>query len=289
MRIRFGFIIREGIEGLQRGLFHSFIAVVASSLAVFAAGFFIYSALNLKSAAETLLDNLQVQAFISLAIPEKDHPEIIQAVRNLDEDWVVTYLSRTEAAEEFASEFDPELFDVLKENPLPASLRIDLPPQKMHPDSVAILAGRLMAIDGIDDVIYDRELLRLLHDGMSKLTLWGVIIAGFAVILAIGMTFNAIRLKIHTQYEAITLMSLLGATPNTLNAIHWLQGMVLGTLGGIISAAIIVGIAALIRLRLTDGIQIIVPYYYLLVIGGALLGFLGSVLAVKRFLAVKLH
>jgi cell division transport system permease protein len=267
-------------------MFHSFIAVVASALAVFAAGFFVYSAINLKLAADTLLDNLQVQAFISLTMSEIGHSNLQQAVQELDESWIVTYISRTEAAQEFASEFDPELFDVLKENPLPASFRIDLPPQKMHPDSVAIITERISAINGIDDVIYDRELLRLLHTGMNRLTVWGVVIAGIATVLAVGMTFNAIRLKIHVQHEAITLMSLLGATPNILNAIHWLQGVILGTVGGAISTAVIMSIATLIRLRLTDGIQIAVPHYYLLVVGGALLGFLGSALAVKKFLTL---
>ena len=286
MRIRFGFIVREGCENLRRGLFHSFIAVIASALAVFAGGFFVYSAINLKLAADTLLDNLQVQVFISLTEPDENHAQLQETLQAFDDEWEVSYVSRADAAAEFSREFDPELFDVLKENPLPASFRIDLPSEMMHPDSVAKIAERLLVIDGIDDVIYDRELLALLHTGMSRLTIWGLVIAGIATILAVGMTFNAIRLKIYVQQEAITLMSLLGATPRTLSAVHWLQGAILGTLGGIISTVVIIGLATAIRLRWTEGIQIITPHSYLLIVSGAILGFIGSALAVKKFLTI---
>jgi len=174
----------------------------------------------------------------------------------------------------------------LKVNPLPASFRINLPEIVQHPDSVTEIIDRIAAVDGIDDVIYDRDLLNLLYSGVNKLTLWGGIIAGIAILIALGITFNAMRLKIHAQQEAMNLMSLMGAPPLLLYSLYWCQGAILGVAGGLVSTGIIVGIAAGIRLRLTEGVIISLPHPYLLTVIGGILGIIGSLVAVRRYLKV---
>ncbi len=286
MRLSLGFIIRESVDGLRRGVFHSYITIAAMIIAVTMAGIFIYSIYNLHKAAEGLLSSLQVQAFISMSVPEQNHTKLAERVQQFDPRWTVEYITRDEAAAEFAQEFDPELFNILKVNPLPASLRINLPAEMMQPDSISKVIDRISAVSGIDDVIYDHELLVLLHAGMNKLTIWGGIIAAITIFIAIGITFNAIRLKIHAQQDAMNLMSLLGASPALLHALYLCQGAILGIAGGLISAGIIIAIAGAISLRLTSDIVIALPHIYLLAIIGGILGIIGSLLAVRRYLAV---
>lgn len=284
MKTNFIFVLKEGVEGLGRGVFYSFIAVAASALAVFVLGLFAYSAVNLQRAAEDLLSALQFEAFVSPAVPESLHTELEKVVQALDSRWKIAYISRDEAAAVFAKEFDPELFDVLKENPLPASFRINLPPQAMCPDSAKVAAERLLAVDGIDDVIYDREIINMFHSGSQKLTRWGLVIGCLAVLLAVGLSFNSLRLKIRAQREAMNLMSLLGATPGALRAVHWAQGAILGSMGGLLGAALILFAAALIQFRLVKGVEIAIPHPYLPVVAGCILGMLGGLLAVGRYL-----
>ena len=286
MKLWIAFALREGLEGLRRSIFHSFVAVAALTLAVSFLGFFGYGAINLQRAAEGLLESLQFEVFISPAIPETEHPLLKEAIREIDPRWGITYISRDSAAATFAREFDPELFNILKENPLPASFRIDLPASQMQPDSAELVVESLLALKGIDDVIYDRELLEMVYSGMGKLALWGLGGGLFAIILSVGLTFNAIRLKIDGQHESLHLMSLLSATPGMLRAIFLVQGTILGLVGGLLSSALILGVGALIRVSMSNGMEITVPHPYLLIIVGGVLGMLGALLAVGRYLEV---
>jgi cell division transport system permease protein len=157
----FKFALKEGASGLRRGKFHSFVVVASIALAVGVLGFFYYGSLNLQRAARGLLQQLQFEAFISPSIPEDQHPQLLASIQSLDARWKITYVSKAEAAARFRKEFDPLLFDILKENPLPASFQVSLPPQALNPVAAREAAQRLHEIDGIDEVVYDQDLLAL--------------------------------------------------------------------------------------------------------------------------------
>ncbi len=278
------FVLREGMGGLRRSPLHSFIAVSASGLAVFIIGLVVYGTFNLQRAAGKLLDQVEVQAFIALSLPDSLHLKLRREILQLDPRISAQYVSRDQAAREFARDFDPELFDVLRENPLPASFRLRLPAPLTQPDSIAVFVRKLQSLEGIEDVIYDRQLLDLLYSARSKLHLWGIVLAGGSLLLAIGLIFNALRLKIHHQRDAVDLMVLLGATPRSLQAIFWVQGAVLGLSGGLSGFAAILAAAALLRWQLAAGWTIAVPHGYLLIIIGGLLGAASGMLAARTYL-----
>jgi len=286
MTSNFAFIWREGVAGVRRGVFHSFVAAAALALAVAVLGFFYYSRLNLQRAAAGLLGQFQFEAFISIALPENQHGELQQKLQSLDPRWKIAYISRAEAAAKFAREFDPSLFDVLKDNPLPASFIITLPANALHPDSAQAISERISRLEGIDDLVYDRELLNLLHSGHRKLADWGLWAGGIAMLLAIGLTYNAVRLKIDHQRDTIRLMSLFGATPGMLRGIYWMQGIFLGAAGGIASAVLLSVLAIWIQARLAAGFNLVQLHAVLPILAGAFLGALGSALAVGRYLKV---
>lgn len=280
------FVLREGIEGLRRGTFHTVVSIAALTLAVGVLGVFYGAGVYLNRAAETLLGQFQFEAFISISLPDSQHAELEQKIHSLDSRWKVDYVSRQQAAAQFAVEFDPELFDVLRENPLPASFRITLPPQELRPDSAAYAANLIHSVPGIEEVIYDHDLLILLHSGAQKVSRWGVIAGVIVILLAVGLTYNAVRLKIDTQGESINLMSLLGATAGMLRGVFWVQGVLLGLLGGILSSGLLLGIVALARLRFSSITEVGIPYPYLIIIAGCFLGWLGAMLAAGRYLRI---
>jgi len=281
------FIFNEGADGVWREPFHSLIAGTAIAISVFVLGFFVYGGLNLSLAGRHLLNRFQVEAFIDHSVPDDEHAELEGSLQVIDSRWQLSYISRDSAAARFALQFDPGVFNVLNQNPLPASFVISLPTSQITPDSIALIAEALSGLPFIEDVVYDRELLSLVHSGMQKLIRWGLIIGFIVVWLALGLTFNAIRLKIDHQKEAIRRMSHLGATPLSLRAIFWVQGAILGLAGGLISAGAIGLLALLAGWRLGGALPVQIPALYLLPLTGFLMGFAGSALAVGRYLSIR--
>ncbi|MBU1882422.1 permease-like cell division protein FtsX, partial [bacterium] len=228
------FIISEALNGLRKSSLHTFVSVAAVTLAVLFISTFCYTIFNLKEATDNLLEGLEVQAFIALSVLSEQHESIKTGLLALDDRWQVTYISREAAAQEFAAEFDPDLFNVLDENPLPASFKIQLPSAAMNPVYLQAVTENILALDGIDDVIYDRDLLEMLSAARQKAAAVGAVVALVVVLLAMGVTVNALRLKLYAQQEAFHMMQLLGATLRTIHTIIWMQGTILGLAGGIL-------------------------------------------------------
>jgi cell division transport system permease protein len=286
MNINYYFALSEGTAGVRRGWFHSLVVVAATALAVGVLGFYYYGGLNLQHAAEGLLEQLQFEAFIAPSIPESKHPDLLARLQALDPRWKIVYISHAEAAARFEKEFDPQLFDVLKDNPLPASFQIVLPPQVLDVTAARGVAQRLQEVDGIDEVVYDQDLLALFQNGRQKLSQWGLITGSLAVILALALTYNAVRLKIDNQREAIRLMALMGATPGMLRRIYWVQGILLGSGGGVIGAVLLSLLISLVESRLAHGYQLVGPSFVLCTLTGGALGVLGGMAAVGKYLKI---
>jgi cell division transport system permease protein len=278
------FAISEGTTGIRRGWFHSLVVLAATALAVSVLGFYYYGGVNLQHATEGLLQQLQFEAFIAPSLPESQHPELLKRLQQLDPRWKISYISHAEAAARFKKEFDPQLFDILKDNPLPASFQIVLPPQVLDVTAARGVAQRLQEVDGIDEVVYDQDLLALFQTGRQKLSQWGMITGSLAVILALALTYNAVRLKIDNQREAVRLMALMGATPGMLRRVYWVQGTLLGLIGGIIGAVLLSLLTTLVESRLAHGYQLVGPSFVLCTLTGGALGFLGGAAAVGKYL-----
>jgi cell division protein FtsX len=126
----------------------------------------------------------------------------------------------------------------------------------------------------------------LYQTGRRKLVQWGMAAGGLAVLLALGLTYNAVRLKIDHQHEAVRLMSLLGATPAMLSGLYWVQGAILGGIGGLAGALLLSLLTTLVATRIATNLNLVEPSVMLCGLTGAVLGVLGGVLAVGRYLKI---
>jgi len=278
------FALREGTLGLGRGVLHSLIAAVTLTLSVAVPGFYYYARLNLQRAAEGLLGQFQFEAFIAPSLPEDQHLELQRRLQALDPRWRVAYVSREEAAAKFSREFDPNLFNIFDENPLPASFLITLPSAGLQPDSTRRQADRILQLEGIEDLVYDQELLQLLSLGRQKLDTWGFMFGLSALLISLALTYNAVRLKIGRQRAALRLMSLLGATPRALRGTYLIQGMMLGGVGGLLGWIGLSFLAATLQGQFSSSPNLILPGFWSMILSGILLGILGSALAAGRYL-----
>ncbi len=279
-------MLSEGLSDVRRGSFNSLVVVASLAVAVSVLGFYYYSRLNLQHASVKLLNQFQIEAFVSLAYPEDQHGALREKLQALNPRWQIAYVSRQQAAERFSQEFDPSIFSILQENPFPASFIITLPLPNLAPDSVGRMVELIDSIEPIDEVIFDAELLNLVHQTRRRLSEWGGVLGGLAVLLAIALTYNAMRLKIDQQRSALYLMSLMGATTGMLRGIYWMQGILLGAAGGVLAAGVLQMVKFLFQVRWLGDLQLVLPQLWLTILVGAGLGWLGGLVAVGRGLKV---
>ena len=126
--------------------------------------------------------------------------------------------------------------------------------------------------------------------------LLGALLGGFLVIAVIFIVSNTIKLTIYSRRDELEVMSLVGATRFFIKAPFLLEGLMQGTAGSIIAVALLFGLyegflhnagSFLTFNPTTSGLSFLpVEYIAGLLLAGAVLGFIGSLTSLKRFISV---
>lgn len=249
---------------------------------------------NLQRMSEGWDTGGQISLFLKRDAGESSIEKFAERVRHMRGVARVDYVSRAQALAEFKrlSGFGDAL-NVLDRNPLPALLVVH-PAPGQSPDALQALLKDLRGHDLIDSAQLDVEWVRRLHAllALGARAVWalGALLA-LAVLLTIG---NTIRLAVLNRRDEIEVMKLIGGTDTFIRRPFLYSGVIHGLLG----AAVTWLILAAIQLFLADPIAQLAASYGselrveglsvsgsgLLLAGGALLGWLGSRLAVGRHL-----
>jgi cell division transport system permease protein len=289
MQIRY--VLREGFSGFRRAKLSMVAAIVTVSISLLLLSFFTILFLNATSLIDSLRDRVEMEAFLA------DHltPEAANAVRaqvaSIEGVRDVRFISKEEAAKIFHEEFGEDIYKVLDFNPLPASLKINLKDGYKTAAGAAAVNESVKRIKGVEDVIYRKTLLEML-DRRAMTLLW--IILGGGVFIAVSSIFlvaNTIRLAIYAKRKIIQTMKLIGATRGFIRVPFLLEGFFQGLVGGLAATGIIYAIFVYleqwISIPLSEFVKVDSAYYGVIIGVGCLLGLLGSMISIRRFIGER--
>jgi cell division transport system permease protein len=291
---RHAHVLRITIAQLVQAPVASFmtVAVIGITLAL-PTGLYVLIA-NLERVSKGWDTGGQISLFLKRDTSEADAGKLADRVRRIRGVAKVDYISRSQALAEFKtrSGFGSAL-DVLDENPLPAVLVVH-PVDTTAPEAAQKLLGQLRKIDGVDFAQLDLDWVRRLH-AMLAIAERGVLILagllGLAVLLTIG---NTIRLAVMNRRDEIEVTKLMGGTDTFIRRPFLYSGVLQGLFGAAMAWAIV----ALVLLFLEGSIADLAALYgsdlrieglpvedtAVLLGGGALVGWLGARLSVRRHL-----
>ncbi|WIO74406.1 permease-like cell division protein FtsX [Porticoccaceae bacterium LTM1] len=206
----------------------------------------------------------------------------------------VTFISANQALSEFQNLSGlGDSLQLLESNPLPAVIMV----QPTLADNAAVietLAEELRQWGGIDDVRLDMKWVQRLHailEAGRRLAVALAIALSLGVLLVVG---NTIRLAVQNRRDEIVVVKLVGGTDGYVRRPFLYTGLWYGAVGGAL-AWLLIGVS---MLWLSGAVSKLSGLYQsgfslngpgmdelgLLLFGGALLGLLGSWLAVGRHL-----
>ena len=256
----------------------------------------LYSLLN---NAGRILSGWEDQAQVSLYLKDTVSAETAQALKQkiAQEPGVrqVKYLDKLAAVEEFKklSGFAAGL-EALEENPLPASLIIAIDPTRYSPSQIESLAKSWANNPEVEIAKYDLAWVARLQSMLALAQRTVTLLAGLLAIGVILIIGNTIRIHILSRREEIKVSKLVGASNRFVRLPFLYHGLLQGVLAGACAWAII----ALTMLALHNPSANLASLYNsdfqlralsfsegsLLVLGSAILGWLGSWLALTRHL-----
>ena len=287
-------LCRRAFVNLWRAPLPSLVSVVTIALALFlgcafAAGIFGARALLRSWGAEASLT-----LYLDPAQSEDQALALAARVRAENPGLDAVYVGRAEALSRLRVELGDlgAALDGLPQNPLPPTLELR-PRAPLSASAVRALAGRLRELPGVSDVDYGREWLEKLEALGRALRAAGGLALTLVVGAALLVVANTIRLAVYARRDEIEIMKLVGATDGHVRLPFLLEGALQGLLGAVLALG---GLACLERWILPRAAAafafasgVAAPHLRpetgaLLLACGALVGFLGSYLAVARFL-----
>ena len=283
-----GYLVREGLSGFRRAKLSMVAAVFTICISLLLLSFFSILLLNANSVIEGLRNKVELEIFLADNLTKDETEALRTKVAGLEGVHDVRYVSKEDAAEIFKQEFGEDIHKVLEFNPLPASFKVFLKDGYKTVAGAETVYQAAKGYKGVEDVIYRKSLLEML-DKRAKTFLWITLSVGaFIAISAIFLVANTIRLAIYAKRKIIQTMKLIGATRMFIRIPFILEGLVQGLVGGMM-AAVIVFLAfqyleQFIAVQLNDLVTVGRPYYGIIIIVGCVLGILGSLLSIRRFI-----
>ena len=283
------FSVREGMRGLGRAKVPATSTVLAMGLALGLVGAGGIAVQNLANVLRYIRSRFDVEVFVDMAYAEEEHTLLGNRLSEIPGVLRVTYRSREAAAAKFEEEFGEDIVTVLGENPLPASFTLRISPDYADIGDVDVITQAARALRGVEEVAYRKSLLLLINRYLRVGAATGLV-AGFLLIAAaVLMAANTIRLTIFARRDLISTMRLVGATDGFVRRPFLIEGMFEGLLGallamGALEVALWGGMTALRGFVPVERIIVEREWYFLLAVLGIALGWLGSLISIRKYL-----
>jgi len=228
--------------------------------------------------------------------------EVEQLTRTIEEKFqvqTVTMISPEQGMAEFreASGFGESL-EILEENPLPWVMQVSPKsgPTGQLERRVNELTAFLQAVDGVEFIQFDHKWLqrlgRMMELGSAAVSML-ILLFGLAVVVVVA---NTIRLDVASHAEEIEILALVGAGNAFVRQPFLYTGFWYGLMGSIL-AILLLGLA---MLYLGQPLALLLETYgtefdlrglgagntVLVLTSGGLLGWLGALITVQRYLLV---
>lgn len=295
---RFGYFVSRAMTNVRQNVFVNVVTIGTITIALLILSLFLLVFVNLESSAQNWSERIQVTAYFDHELSADEQRSLKDKVSTLSGTSKTNYVSRDMAFNRFKSRLRGQetLLDGVRSEILPPSLEIAL--KSSHRDTVAVddYVTRLKKIPGITEVQYGEEWVRRFNTFLTFMRLLGALLGGFLLIAVVFIVSNTIKLTIYARRDELEIMSLVGATRFFIKAPFLVEGIIQGLAGALIA---IIFLFVLYELFLhnagsflsfnpaTNVISFLpIEYLFAIIAVGVLLGFLGSLTSLKRFISV---
>ncbi|MBT9312285.1 cell division protein FtsX [Leptothoe kymatousa] len=292
------YLLRETLLGLQRGGWMNWAAVSTIMVLLFLFGVSLQATWQVESLLNQFGSQLEIAVYLDSGVAAES---LSDRIRNLPEVAEVVTVSKEDAwttlSEELGITDIEGATEQLKGNPLVDEIKVKVKAS----DSVPAVATQLENLAGVDEVLYITEAVQRLTELNQGLQYVSMGVLAILSLTAIAVITTTIRLIVMARRREIEVMQLVGATSIWIYMPFILQGITFGLMGAFIAWALLVGThQSLQRLSaqqpeflqfLAVGLEFTPKQLLLLPTSlfalGSLVGLLGSLVAVRKFAAMR--
>ena len=291
----FGRSIRDAFKSVLRNFSLSFASIMCTTITLILVSVALICAANIENATKSIEDELSIVVYLDGEVTEEQINNIRADIDSQDNVAEVTFKSKTEWKEEM-SDYDDTFETVLNyldENPLMDSFIVRVEDVNHLSDT----AEYIKSISGVDTVKYGEGMVDNIISAFNVVEKVVVVIVIALILVTSFLISNTIKLTIFSRRSAIEIMRLVGASNIAIKLPFIFEGLIIGVIGSIIPICItiygyVILYGALNGHVFSNMIVLIEPYNFVfwislpLVVLGAVVGMLGSLKAVRKYLKI---
>lgn len=293
-RTNAGYFIREGLRGLTSHRAFAFAAIGIIAACLIITGSVSLVVVNLEHNLNRLMAENEILAYIDESYSQEDAEalgETLQAIPNVTD---CTFVNREDALENYLDGLED---DTLYTD-LPSTVLRDR--YVIHVEDITILTDTVRQVEAVKgvakvsaamDVVNGFITVRNVAAGVA------VILLGVLLVVSFFIISNAIKMATIHRAEEIAIMKIVGATNAFVRWPFVVEGIVLGLASAVIAGILQFGIYSLLTkavngfsyvqfITLIPYRQLVLPVAIAYLAIGLLVGVLGSLIAIRKFLRV---
>lgn len=298
MRIStFFYTLRQGVRNLFRNKWFTLASIATISACLFLFGLFYAIVINFQHIVRTAQEGVAVYVFFDDGIEDSRIQEIGELILRRTEVSDVNFVSAEQAWESFKEEYLGDYADGFTENPLADSANYEV-----YLNDVSMQSALVTYLESLDGVrlVNRSEIVATTLTGVNALIAYvsiGIIAILFAV--SVFLISNTVMIGISVRKEEINIMKYIGATDFFVRSPFVIEGMLIGLIGAGIPLGVIYGMYNVVMDYVTTRFMMLSTLLSFLTVEeifsvltpvslgiGVGIGFLGSVITVRRHLRV---
>ncbi|SNB45286.1 permease-like cell division protein FtsX [Geobacter sp. DSM 9736] len=295
---RIGYFFARAAANMRQNVFINVVAVGTIALALLIFSLFLLLYVNLEGAAAKWSNRVQVTVYLD---QEPDAAELgqlksrVSAIAGTDS---VAFVSKEDAMRRFRSRLKGQeaLLAGVTPEVLPAALEITLKRGSRSSEATEAYVANLKRVPGVGEIQYGEEWVKRFNSFITFARLVGGLLGAFLFIAVVFIVSNTIKLTIYSRKEELELLSLVGATRMFIKAPFLIEGVLQGAVGALLALVVLGGCYLGFLHNAPNFISfdpsraglVFLPVSHLggILAGGVVLGFLGSLTSLKRFINV---
>ena len=292
--LNIGYFIMEGLVGIKQHGLMSFAAVTVIAACLLIVSTFGLIAYNIDLLIDGLASQNEIAVFVDEALSREEAQALQQAFEAISNVEEVTFITKEQAFDNYLETMGEDAYimeDLREDNPLRDEYRIVMKDVSLHDETVE----QLKAVSGVASTNSEKEISDRLMQMKSIVNAVSYTLIALLGAVSIFIISNTVRLAMFARREEISIMKMVGATDGFIRAPFVIEGMTLGLLAGLVSFGVEWVVYDYITEKLVEssGLFSMIAFeeiwrmmFPLMLGASVVIGILGSVLTIRKFLRV---
>ena len=293
------YLIKKGVSSVWKNFIMSFASFCILLVSLFQVSLTVLVMMNINIIMKNIEDTNEIAIYLKEDITEAQVKKIQNILEENDNLTDVRYISKEQGLENFKENMGEysDLLSYLDENPVPETFLVrvkDLTKMKLSITAIS-------SIDGIEKLKVPSDFTDALINIRNTFTVIVIAIMATLIVVSIVIVSNTIRTSVFSRRNEISIMKYVGATDSFIKLPFFVEGTFIGILSGTAAWGLTWFVYDSVFSLFTDnpslwemfGFFNIIPFdgislFVLLIncVAGALLGAIGTVISMGRYLKV---